>query len=230
MHSFLWKTFNFSPQIKDLMFISFVIWSCCSWIICILFFFRTLNIAIGFQVVKTFVVEVWIRNLGNINHQKGLNFTDLHLKCVMISLFLNTAEYTKRLIIVRNLGTVLLYSVTFCIVLAKNKLCWCCAICRFWKLKSGYTRQFHAVANLPLLGHFFFTSEILVTEEWKLDTWGLHLFQNIIQHILRILWFNIIIAVIWIKQRRSVKIISSVIISGIEIRIMNPISCANTSI
>ena len=49
------------------------------------------------QVCKIFFVKIWKWDFRNLNHRKSLNFACLHLKCVIISICLNTAEYTKGL-------------------------------------------------------------------------------------------------------------------------------------
>jgi hypothetical protein len=81
--------------------------------------FLSLRLNFYSRVVKI-LVKIWkwnFRNFRYLNHQKNSNFTSLHLICVKILIFLNTAEYTKRLMICQ----------TFIILPSIERLLLCCA-------------------------------------------------------------------------------------------------------
>jgi hypothetical protein len=113
------------------------------------------------QVFTTLFVKVWVRNFRNVIHRTILNFIHFHLKWVMILVFFDGVDYTKRLIIRQNLWSDLPFSFPFCV------MCWqrnCFVVAeRFRKVTPGYLRQFHADPSLPPLCDFSMTSVVFVT-------------------------------------------------------------------
>lgn len=115
------------------------------------------------QGCKTFVVKVWIKILRNVKWPKGFKFHWPSLNmCYNFDMF-KQSEIHKEGYHTSEIFELSFLLASHFVLYWQKQLCFCCGICRFWKLTSVYRRKYCAVASLPPFGHFSFTSVFFVT-------------------------------------------------------------------